>query len=319
MPGRSLGAARASTMTGRFLAARLAHALVTVLVVSVVVFFVVRLTGDPAALMAPPSASQADIDLLRHQLGLDRPLHVQYLSYVGSLLRLDLGESMRFRRPAGELILERLPATAELALASLVLGIVLGGVVGVVAAVRRNTLVDAAGRLLALVGQSVPVYWSGIMLIVVLGVQLRVLPVSGRSGVSSLVMPALTIGLYLAAGIARLVRTSLLEVLSQEYIKTARAKGLSPGAVILGHALRNALLPVVTLLGLQFGVLFGGAVITETVFAWPGLGQLSVQAVFARDFTLVQAIVLLSALFLVVLNLAMDVAYTYIDPRIRYR
>jgi peptide/nickel transport system permease protein len=306
-------------MTGRFLAARLAHALFTVLVVSVVVFFVVRLTGDPAALMAPPSASQADIDLLRHQLGLDRPLHAQYLSYVGKLLRLDLGESMRFRRPAGELILERLPATAELALASLVLGIVLGGLVGVVAAVRRNTLVDAAGRLLALVGQSVPVYWSGIMLIVVLGVQLRVLPVSGRSGFSSLVMPALTIGLYLAAGIARLVRTSLLEVLSQEYIKTARAKGLSPGAVILGHALRNALLPVVTLLGLQFGVLFGGAVITETVFAWPGLGQLSVQAVFARDFTLVQAIVLLSALFLVVLNLAMDVAYTYIDPRIRYR
>jgi peptide/nickel transport system permease protein len=306
-------------MTVRFLVARLAHALLTVLVVSVVVFFVVRLTGDPAALMAPPSASQADIDLLRHQLGLDRPLHAQYLDYVGRLLRLDLGESMRFRRPAGELILERLPATAELALASLAVGAVLGGVVGVVAAVRRNTMVDATGRLLALVGQSVPVYWSGIMLIVVLGVQLRVLPVSGRSGLASLVMPALTIGLYLAAGIARLVRTSLLEVLSQEYIKTARAKGLSPGAVILGHALRNALLPVVTLLGLQVGVLLGGAVITETVFAWPGLGQLSVQAVFARDFTLVQAIVLLSALFLVVLNLAMDVAYTYIDPRIRYR
>ena len=209
--------------------------------------------------------------------------------------------------------------TAELALSSLLLGIVLGGAVGIVAAVRRNTIVDALGRLVALVGQSVPVYWSGIVLIVVLGVELRLLPVSGRSGWASLVMPALTIGLYLAAGIARLVRTSLLEVLSQEYIKTARAKGLSPSGVILRHALRNALLPVVTLLGLQFGVLLGGAVITETVFAWPGLGQLSVQAVFARDFTLVQAIVLLSALFLVALNLLMDVAYTYIDPRIRYR
>jgi peptide/nickel transport system permease protein len=306
-------------MTLRFVLARLGHALVTVAVVSVVVFCVVRLTGDPAALMAPPSASQADIDLLRHQLGLDRPLLVQYASYVGSLARLDFGESIRFRRPAGELILERLPATAELALASLLLGILLGGSVGIVAAVRRNTIVDALGRLVALVGQSVPVYWSGIVLIVVLGVELRFLPVSGRSGWASLVMPALTIGLYLAAGIARLVRTSLLEVLSQEYIKTARAKGLAPSGVILRHALRNALLPVVTLLGLQFGVLLGGAVITETVFAWPGLGQLSVQAVFARDFTLVQAIVLLSALFLVALNLLMDVAYTYIDPRIRYR
>jgi peptide/nickel transport system permease protein len=189
----------------------------------------------------------------------------------------------------------------------------------VVAAVRRNTVLDGLGRLVALIGQSVPVYWSGIVLIVVLGVELRLLPVSGRSGWASLVMPALTIGLYLAAGIARLVRTSLLEVLDQEYIKTAQAKGLPPSGVILRHALRNALLPVVTLLGLQFGVLLGGAVITETVFAWPGLGQLSVQAVFARDFTLVQAIVLLSALFLVALNLLMDVAYTYIDPRIRYR
>jgi peptide/nickel transport system permease protein len=306
-------------VTVRFLLARLGHALVTIAVVSVVVFSVVRLTGDPAVLLAPPSASQADIDLLRHQLGLDRPLHVQYASYVGSLVRLDFGESIRFRRPAGELILERLPATAELALASLLLGVLLGGVTGVVAAVRRNTVLDGLGRLVALIGQSVPVYWSGIVLIVVLGVELRLLPVSGRSGWASLVMPALTIGLYLAAGIARLVRTSLLEVLDQEYIKTAQAKGLPPSGVILRHALRNALLPVVTLLGLQFGVLLGGAVITETVFAWPGLGQLSVQAVFARDFTLVQAIVLLSALFLVALNLLMDVAYTYIDPRIRYR
>jgi peptide/nickel transport system permease protein len=305
-------------MTARYLLVRLTHAGVTLFAVTLIVFSLIRLTGDPAVLVAPPSATREDIELLRHQLGLDLPLHVQYARYLAGLVRLDFGESIRFRRPALELIVERLPATAELAVAAIAFGVALGGGVGVLAAVRRNSALDVLGRLVALVGQSVPIYWSGIMLIVLFGVQLRLLPVSGRDGLDTLLLPAGSIGLYLAAGIARLVRTSLLEALGQEYIKTARAKGLSPAAVIAGHALRNALLPVITLLGLQLGLLLSGAVITETVFAWPGLGQLSVQAVFARDYPLVQAIVLLTASFLVAINLAVDVAYVYIDPRIRY-
>ena len=305
-------------MSLRFLVARIGYAFFVVLAATLIVFFLIRLTGDPAALIAPPSSSEADIALLRHQLGLDKPVIEQYLDYLAGLARLDLGESIRFRRPAGELILERLPATAELAIASIVLALLVSLPLGILAAVRQGTAVDAIARVVALLGQSVPVYWSGIVGIVLFSVVLRWLPVSGRQGLASLVLPAVTIALYLAAGLTRLIRSSMLEVLQQQYIKTALAKGLTNRVVILRHALRNALLPVTTMVGLQVGTLLSGAVITETVFAWPGIGQLSTQAVFARDFPLVQAIVLVMATFLVTLNMLVDIAYIYVDPRIRY-
>jgi peptide/nickel transport system permease protein len=301
-----------------FLLARLLHAVFVVWAATLIVFVLIRLTGDPAALLAPPSSTQEDIDLLRHQLGLDRPLVWQYLDYLGSLARFDLGLSIRFNRPALELIVERIPATAELAGAAILLALVIAVPLGVLAAVRQGTAVDALARTLALLGQSIPVYWSGIMAIIVFAVILRWVPVSGREGLGSLVLPAATVALYLAAGLMRLIRSSMLEVLGQDYIRTARSKGLGEATVIVGHALRNALLPVTTMIGLQFGILLSGAVIVETVFAWPGLGQLSIQAVFARDFPLVQAIVLVSALFLVLINLLVDIAYIFIDPRIRY-
>lgn len=305
-------------MRGSYLLQRTLYAVFVIATVSVVVFVLVRLTGDPAVLMAPPNSTKEDIDLLRHQLGFDAPLHVQYVRYVGGLLRLDFGQSVRFSTPVAELILQRLPATLQLAVASMVIGVMIGVSVGLVSAVYRNTWIDYAGRTVGLVGQAVPVYWSGIMLIIVFGVLLRWLPVSGQQGWQSLILPALTVGTYMAAGIMRLVRSSVLEVLGQDYIRSARAKGLSEGLVISRHALRNALLPVSTMVGLQLGLLLSGAVLTETIFAWPGLGQLSVQAVFARDFPLIQGIVLISAVFLVVVNLVVDVAYAYIDPRIRY-
>jgi ABC-type dipeptide/oligopeptide/nickel transport system permease component len=305
-------------MSLRFLVVRLFHAVFVVLGATLIVFCLIRLTGDPAALLAPPSSTQADIDLLRHQLGLDRPLIVQYVDYLRGLVHLDLGESIRFRRPASELIIERLPATAELALAAVVLALLVSVPLGVLSATREGSAIDALARTFALLGQSVPVYWSGIIGILVFSVMLRWLPVSGRMGFSSIILPAVTIALYMTAGLTRLIRSSMLEVLGQQYIKTAIAKGITRRAVMVKHALRNALLPVTTMMGLQIGTLLSGAVITETVFAWPGIGQLSTQAVFARDFPLVQAIVLVTALFLVIINLLVDIAYLYIDPRIRY-
>jgi peptide/nickel transport system permease protein len=305
-------------MTARFLMARLLHAAFVVWAATFIVFFLIRLTGDPAALLAPPSSTEEDIELLRHQLGLDRSIVVQYLDYLMALARLDFGESIRFSRPAIDLILERLPATAELAGASIVLAVAVALPLGVLSAIRPGSAIDALARTFALLGQSIPVYWSGIMAIVLFSVTYRWFPVSGRDGLTSLVLPALTIALYLSAGIMRLVRSSMLEVLGQDYIKTALSKGITERAMVVRHALRNALLPVTTMIGLQVGILLSGAVITETVFAWPGLGQLSVQAVFARDFPLVQAIVLVTAAFLVLINLLVDVAYGYIDPRIRF-
>jgi peptide/nickel transport system permease protein len=305
-------------MTLRFVLSRAAHAVFVIWAATLIVFFLIRLTGDPAALLAPPSSTQEDIDLLRKQLGLDRPLIVQYLDYLGGLLRLDFGSSIRFGRPAGELILERLPATLELAAAAIAIGLLLAVPLGILSAARPGGWIDALARGVALLGQSIPVYWSGIMAIVLFSVTWRWLPVSGREGPASLVLPAATIGLYLCAGILRLIRSSMLEALGQDYVRTARSKGLRERTVVLGHAFRNALLPAVTMIGLQVGILLSGAVITETVFAWPGLGQLSVQAVFARDFALVQAIVLVTATFLVLLNFAVDLAYLKIDPRIRY-
>jgi peptide/nickel transport system permease protein len=293
------------------------HTLFVALGVITLVFIALRMSGDPAAAMLPGDASVEETIALRRTLGLDRPLYAQYASFLGSAATGDFGMSFRHQQPAFELVLERLPATLELAFAALVLALLVALPLGILAAVYRGGAVDVAAMVFAVIGQATPYFWMGIMLILIVAVQLDWLPTSGRGGVERLILPAVTLGTHFAASLARLTRTSMLEVLGQNFVTTARAKGLSERSVILGHALKNAAVPVVTLIGLQFGTLLGGAVVTETIFAWPGVGRLAVQSIFVRDYPVVQAGVLVLALTFVALNLLVDLLYGWLDPRIR--
>jgi peptide/nickel transport system permease protein len=293
------------------------HTLFVALGVITLVFVALRMSGDPAAAMLPGDASVEETIALRRTLGLDRPLYAQYASFLGSAVTGDFGMSFRHQQPAFELVLERLPATLELAFAALVLALLVALPLGILAAVYRGGAVDIAAMVFAVIGQATPYFWMGIMLILIVAVQLDWLPTSGRGGVERLILPAVTLGTHFAASLARLTRTSMLEVLGQNFVTTARAKGLSERSVILGHALKNAAVPVVTLIGLQFGTLLGGAVVTETIFAWPGVGRLAVQSIFVRDYPVVQAGVLVLALTFVALNLLVDLLYGWLDPRIR--
>ena len=302
----------------RFVLRRLSQVVLVVVGVSLVVFLVIRLTGDPAYLLLPPDASEADRARFVRDLGLDQPLYVQYAVFVRRALVGDLGRSLRYRQPALPLVLERLPATLELALAALFVSLVVAIPAGVVAGVRRDTPYDNLTMLGALFGQSMPVFWLGIMLILLFSVRLEWFPTSGRGGLQHLVLPALTLGLYSTARVTRLVRAGMLDVIGQDYIRTAWAKGLPERRVIFKHALRNTLIPVVTIIGLELGSLLGGAVITETIFAWPGVGRLAVTAIFQRDYPVVQAAVLVTALVFVFSNLLVDMVYGWLDPRIRY-
>ncbi len=292
--------------------------LVTTLGVSLGVFLMIHLVpGDPVLVMLSEFASPADQQALRQQLGLDRPLYIQYWRYLSGALRGDLGRSVRSNRPVVSEIAWRLPNTLRLAVAAMLLAAAGGGLVGVVSAVRRNTLWDHASMLAVLVGLSMPSFWLGLMLMIVFAVRLQWLPVAGYEGWQHVILPGLTLAAGPAAILARLTRSSMLEVLSQDFVRTARAKGLHEQTVVVKHALKNSLVPVVTVLGLQFGHLLGGAVITESVFAWPGVGRLVVDAILARDFPVVQGTVLVIALGFVLVNLIVDVLYAYLDPRIR--
>jgi ABC-type dipeptide/oligopeptide/nickel transport system permease component len=281
------------------------------------VFAALRLSGDPAATMLPGDASVDELAALRHQLGLDRPLWLQYLQFLAGAVSGDFGTSFRHQQPALPLVLERLPATLELAGAALLLAVALALPLGILAAVYRGRVVDVAAMAFAVVGQATPYFWMGIMLILVVSVELAWLPTSGRGGLERLILPAITLGTHFAASLARLTRTSMLEVFGQQFVTTARAKGLSEWSVVLGHTLKNAAVPVITLIGLQFGTLLGGAVVTETIFAWPGVGRLAVQSVFVRDYPVVQAGVFVLALTFVAINLLVDLLYGVLDPRIR--
>lgn len=300
-----------------FVTRRLLHTALVTLGVVTLAFVALRLSGDPAATMLPGDASVDELRDLRHALGLDRPLHAQYVAFLGSAVRGDFGESFRHQQPAFALVLERLPATLELAFAALLLAIVVALPLGIVAALYRGRAVDMLAMGFAVVGQATPYFWMGIMLILVVSVELGWLPTSGRGGWQHLILPAVTLGTHFAASLARLTRTSMLEVLGQNFVTTARAKGLGERRVILAHALKNAAVPVVTLIGLQFGTLLGGAVVTETIFAWPGVGRLAVQSIFVRDYPVVQAGVLVLALTFVAINLFVDLLYGTLDPRIR--
>lgn len=301
-----------------FIVSRLLSALVVVLGVVCLVFLLVHLVpGDPVDMMLGEQARPADREALRIALGLDQPLLVQLQQYLTRLVSLDLGTSLHSRKPVLDLVLERLPATAELAITSLLVSVLVAVPMGIISALKRDRWPDRMAMGISLLGVSVPNFWMGPMLIMFFSLWLGWFPVSGREGLGSLVLPSLTLGTALAAVLSRMVRSTLLEVLSEDYIRTARAKGLGPLSVVLHHAFPNALLPIITLLGLQLGVLLGGAVITETVFSWPGIGKLTIDAILRRDYPVIQACVLLISLTYVLVNMLTDFVYAWVDPRIR--
>ncbi len=304
----------------RYIGNRLLLAIPTVLVVTVVVFLMLQfIPGDPAEIFLGENRSTPELlAKVRHDMGLDRPLHVQYGSYMWNALQGDFGRSLNNNRPVRDEILARLPSTLELTFAALLIAVVLGFSLGIISALKHNTWVDSLAMLLALVGVSMPVFWLSLLLIFIFSVQLGWLPAIGQGGIKRLILPAFALGLLSSSTLARLVRSSMLDVMSQDFVRTARSKGLRERAVVLRHALKNALIPAVTVLGLQFGQLLSGAVITETVFSRLGLGKLYVEAILNKDFTMVQGITLFIALAYVLINLLVDVSYAAIDPRVRY-
>ena len=302
----------------RYLIRRLGRAIIALWGISTIVFVVLRLSGDPAVLLLPQEASLEDVSRLRRDLGLDDPLLLQYLRFLGNSAVGNFGESLRHREPAMVLVRSHLWATLELSFAAFFVATTVAVPIGVLAAVKPNSLYDHAVMTLTLIGQSAPTFWIGIMLILAFGLELRWFPIGGRGTLAHLVMPAMTLGAFAMASIARLTRAAMLEVLRLDYINTARAKGLRNSSVIWKHALKNAAIPVVTIMGLQFGALLGGAVVTETVFSWPGIGRLAIQGIYNRDYPVVQASVFLAAVFFVLINFAVDLLYTILDPRIRY-
>ena len=304
----------------QYLAKRFVQAIPTVLIVSLLVFLMLHLIpGDPAEIFVGENVATPEmLEQIRERMGLNRPLHEQYLSYMANALHGDLGESLNSRRPVLDEIVLRLPSTLELTVAAMLISTALGLGLGILAALNHNTIIDSAAMLLALIGISMPVYWSSLLLIVVFSVNLRWFPPIGQGGLDRLVLPALALGFLSAGSLARMVRSSMLEVLSQDYLLTARAKGLAQRAIIFRHTLRNALIPVITILGLTFGQLLGGAVITETIFARLGIGRMYVEGILNKDFTLVQGTTLFIALAYVVINIGIDLVYGYVDPRIHY-
>ncbi len=303
----------------QYVVRRLLLTIPTLIGVSLLVFSMVRLVpGCPALAIAGVHATPEFIERTREEFGLDRPLHTQYFIFMSRLLQGDLGISTHSRRPVTTEIWDRFPNTVELAVAAMAIAMLIGVVAGIISATKRNSIFDNASMLVALFGVSMPVFWLGLMLMVLFAVTLGWLPATGRGTISHLILPAITLGTGSAALIARMTRSSMLEVLHQDFITTARAKGLREQIVVYKHALKNALIPVVTIIGLQFGLLLSGAVITETVFAWPGVGRLMVGSIMARDFPVVQGTVLLIALTFVFINLFVDILYSFLDPRIRY-
>lgn len=303
----------------RYLLRRILQGFGTLLVISLIVFLLARLSGDPLNIMLSEEASKEDYAVAAKHWGLDRPLTEQYLTFLGNALRGDFGRSIRLRRPALELVWERLPATLQLAGAAIFVSLVIAIPIGVLSAVKRDTPLDYVGKVIALVGQSMPSFWLGIVLIWIFAVTLRWLPASGTGGFQHFILPAVALGWYQVAAIMRLVRSAMLDVLDSEYVKLARVKGVAERSVVWKHCLRNAAIPPLTYIGFIVAVLLTGSIVIETVFAWPGIGLLAIDAVRYRDFPVVQTVVLLYAAKYVIINLLVDVAYVYVDPRIRFQ
>ena len=302
----------------RFLLRRAIVTLITLLVISVIIFVMARAAGDPRALLLDDYATLDQWEALGSELGLDKPLYHQYSIFLKDMLRGDFGMSIRENRPVMDVIVERLPATLQLGLAAFVFSLVIGVALGVLGAVKRGSILDQVGKLIALIGQSAPPFWLGIMLMFLFAVKLGWVDPSGRQGWSSIILPALTLGWFFVAANMRLVRSAMLDVLDSEYVKLARAKGVSGRSVIWKHAFRNAMIPPLTFAGITLGSLVTGSLVAETVFAWPGLGQLAVLALFASDYALLQGIVIVFALMYLATAFMVDVLYAYVDPRIRY-
>lgn len=303
---------------GSFFIRRLLQIIPVMVIIIFIVFTLVFLAGDPVALMLPADATPEDVETLRKALKLDRPYLVQFGAYIGNLLKGDFGTSFHYNEPALGLVLERLPATIELAIAAMFVAVVLAIPLGIWSAIKRNSLIDVAITGTSVLGAAIPNFWLGIMLILLFSVNLQWFPVSGRESLAHLVLPAITLGTGLAATIARLMRSSLLDVLSQDYIRTAKAKGIRRFSLIIVHSLRNSLIPVVTMIALQAGGLMGGALVTEYIFAWPGIGQLLIQSIHVRDMSVIQAATFIIALIVIFINLLADIIYRLLDPRITY-
>jgi len=301
----------------RYILKRILQSILTLFVLSMIVFFMVRLTGDPVMLMLPDDASHEDVMQLRSALGLDRPLPVQYWRFLSKAVRGDFGRSIKGQVPVFDLIQDRFPNSVKLGLVSMVITIALALPLGVMAAVKKGTPIDTLANLIAVLGQSLPQFWVGIVLIQVFAVYLRWLPVAGMGTMWHYILPGFTLGWFLVAGIMRLLRSSMLDVLDSEFVKLARVKGVPPRGVIWKHALKNAFMPVLTYTAIYLAILITGAILVETVFAWPGVGQLIYQGIVYRDFPVIQAVVLLTALIVVTVNFMVDIAYAYLDPRIR--
>ncbi|MBI3979370.1 MAG: ABC transporter permease [Chloroflexi bacterium] len=304
----------------QYILRRLLASLLVLFGVSVVIFSMIHLVpGDPVLLMVSAAdVSKKDVEQLRAELGLNRPLYVQYVEYMSHVVRGDLGRSIFTNRAVWDEILFRLPSTIELATAAMSVAVACGVVLGILAAVKRNTWIDTLCMLFALFGVSMPIFWSGLLVLSIFSFTLGWFPATGTGGINRLVLPALTLGWITSGLTARITRTSMLEVLAQEYVVTARAKGLQERVVLYGHALKNALIPVVTIMGVQFGTLLAGTVVTETIFARPGVGRMLVDAIFRRDFPLVQGTVLVIATTYALVNLLVDISYGFFDPRIRF-
>ena len=303
----------------RYIFARVFQALITLLILSMAVFLSVKLTGDPATYMLGPDQGRIEYEMIQHRLGLDRPLYVQYWDFLTDILRLDFGKSHFLERPAREVLFERFPATIQLAAAAFALALFVGIPLGVLSAVKRDTWIDTFGKLFAVMGIATPNFWIAIMLVMLFGAILGWLPTYGRGGLDHFILPAFVLGWSAMSGMVRLGRSSMLEVLDTEYVKFARIKGLSERLVIYKHALKNAVIPLLTFSGLTIAGLLNGSVAVEVVFAWPGVGRLMLQGIHTRDFPIVQATVMASGVFYIATALVVDILYAYVNPRIRYQ
>ena len=303
----------------RYLAQRFFQAVVTIWLVSIAIFAPARLNGDPITLLAPQEATKAEVQAIRESYGLDDSWIQQYLIFIGNAVQGDFGRSVRFDVPATELVTHRLPASLKLAGAAMVLSLTLGLTVGTISGMKPGSLIDRFGKGLAVLGQSVPVFWLAIILILLFSVKLQWLPTSGYGGPDHFILPAITLGWFFTAGLMRLTRSAVMDVADSDYVRFARIKGLHPARIVVQHVLRNAAIPVITLISLQFIVLVTDSVVTETIFAWPGIGRLLIDSVFARDFPVIQAVVFLVSVMFVATNFVVDMLYAVIDPRIKHQ
>ena len=301
----------------KYIAKRLLETIIVLFLALSAIFVMVRMSGDPVLLMVPTDATPEFIEEFRHSMGFDKPMAVQYVTFISNAMKGDFGNSIRQQSGALSLVMDRVPASLLLTLVSIVLSLIIAVPIGVISAYRRGGLFDKAGTLLAVLGQAIPNFWLGLMLILVFSVMLRWLPTGGMGSWQHLIMPAITLAAYSAARIARMTRSSVIEVLQTDYIRTAKSKGLHDVSILWKHALKNAAIPIITITGLQVGVIFGGAVITESIFSWPGLGRLVVQSIHFRDYPTVQASIFVIAGIICLINLMVDIAYGFVNPEIR--